>query len=309
MNPRQLRYFVQIAELKSFTRAASVLHIAQPALSRQMQRLESQLGVTLFKRTDAGITLTDAGALLLERAVELLQHFERVRDDLSSFADHPRGHLHVGLPPSMFDTVTVPLIREYRRRYPEVRLHVSEGLSSVLHEAVLAGRADIAVVSLSRVMSGLESQPLVREPMYLFGPAAEQERLDGRAELPLETVASFPLIGTPHQNAPYLVFEDALRDRGLQASTVLQTNSTRVIIELVENGLGWAVLPYCAIQLSLARKRVAASRITGLDVTWSLVYSRDRCLSVPAEALRNLLSAIADERIAGGCWPGAATCV
>ncbi len=305
MNPRQLRYFVQIAELKSFTRAASVLHIAQPALSRQMQRLESQLGVTLFKRTEAGISLTDAGNLLLERAVGLLQHFERVRDDLSAHAERPRGCLHIGLPPSMFDLVTMPLIQEYRRRYPEVRLWITEGLSAVLHEAVLAGRVDVAVVSLSRVASGLLAQPLVREAMHLFGPASEQGRLGGRDSLPLEAVASFPLIGTPRQNAPYLIFETALHERGLQANTVLEADSSRVITELVASGLGWAVLPYCAIQRLIAAGRVAAVRISGLEITWSLVHSRERCLSVPAQAFRDLMGEIAAGQIESGRWSGA----
>lgn len=305
MNPRQLRYFLRIAELQSLTRAASVLHVAQPALSRQMQRLESQLGVTLFKRTDAGVSLTDAGDLLRERAVELLQHFESVRNDLSAYASRTRGSLHVGLPPSMFDLVTVPLIGEYRRRYPDVRLRISEGLSAVLHEAVLAGRMDVAVVSLSQSVPGLQAQQLVREPMYLVGPASQRDRLAGSDALGLEAVASFPLINTGRPNEAYLVFEDALCARGLQANTVLEADSSRLITELVAGGLGWAVLPYCAIQPLIARGRVVAVPVIGLEITWSLVHSRDRGLSVPGQALRDLISETAAAEIKRGSWFGA----
>src|SRR5947207_13818447 len=110
MNIRQLRFFLQIAELGSMTRAATFLHIAQPAQSRQMQQLEDELGVTLFQRSDRGVALTDAGALLCDRAVGLLQHFERVRQEVKDELNEPSGEVAVAMPTSMLQLVTLPAL-------------------------------------------------------------------------------------------------------------------------------------------------------------------------------------------------------
>jgi LysR family transcriptional regulator, nitrogen assimilation regulatory protein len=109
VNLRQLSYFLQIAELQSFTRAASVLHVAQPSLSRQMQMLEHELGVLLFVRSDKGVKLTDAGVALQERASAVLQQVRQIRDEVGLQSKAPKGELSFGLPPSLCDLITVPL--------------------------------------------------------------------------------------------------------------------------------------------------------------------------------------------------------
>ena len=104
MTPRQLSYFLRIAELRSFTKAAAVLHIAQPALSRQIQQLEDDLSVQLFVR-----------------AASLLQQFATVRDEVAALSDRVQGRLHCGMPPSLFDLITVPLLLAVREKYPAVQ--------------------------------------------------------------------------------------------------------------------------------------------------------------------------------------------
>ncbi|WP_143479115.1 LysR family transcriptional regulator, partial [Pseudomonas aeruginosa] len=146
MSPKQLSYFLRISELGSFSKAAAVLYIAQPALSRQIKHLEEELGVKLFERSDAGIYLTAAGRLLSDRAKALLTQIESVRNEISTMALRMQGNIALGVPPSFFGLVTTRLVEELRNQYPDVRLTVVEGISSTLHELLLGGQLDLAIV-------------------------------------------------------------------------------------------------------------------------------------------------------------------
>ena len=143
MNIRQLHYFLQVAEQKSFTRAAAVLHVAQPALSRSVRALEADLGVALFERSERGVALTDAGHLLKRRAADLLAEFAHVRDEVGARARELGGEFMFGMPPSMQHLATLPLLRAFRREHPGVLLRFTEGISVTLSEGLQAGRIDI----------------------------------------------------------------------------------------------------------------------------------------------------------------------
>jgi LysR family nitrogen assimilation transcriptional regulator len=309
MTLRQLRYFLQIAELKSFTRASSVLHIAQPALSRQIQQLEDDLGVKLFNRTDTGVTLTDAGALLHDRALMLVDRFEHVRQEVGAYASQARGSIHVGIPPSMFDLITTPIVLKFGRHFPGVKLSVTEGTSAVLHEAVLTGRIDFAVVSSTESLPTLEGEPLLREQLYLIGPPSERQEVADQAAVDLKTIASLPLMLTSRPNAMRLIIENAMHASGLPSNIVLETSSSRLLTEIVSRGASWTILPYCAIQQLVEAGRVIVAPVPSMEITWTLVHSRERGLSIPGQKFRDLLIEIASAEIAAGRWLGATNLV
>ncbi|HNB44131.1 MAG TPA: LysR family transcriptional regulator, partial [Burkholderiaceae bacterium] len=132
MNLKQLEYFVQVAELGSFSRAAQVLDIAQPALSRQVRALEIELHETLLLRNGRGVALTEPGRRLFEHGVAILQHVAQAREDMGASRDEPVGRLTVGLPPSLGRRLTLPLIDRFRSGLPRARLAVVEGLTAHL---------------------------------------------------------------------------------------------------------------------------------------------------------------------------------
>ena len=115
MNLKQLEYFVQVAELGSFSKAAGVLDIAQPALSRQVRSLETELSQQLFLRNGRGVALTDAGKRLFDHSVAVLQLVEHAREDLGASRDEPVGRVVIGLPPSIGRQLTLPLIDRFRK--------------------------------------------------------------------------------------------------------------------------------------------------------------------------------------------------
>src|SRR5687768_12157435 len=146
MDLKQLEYFVRVAELGSFTRAAIALDVAQPALSRQVRLLEVELRQNLLTRNGRGATPTEAGQLLLEHGRGILHQVQRAREELGRVRGALAGRVAVGLPPSVAKVMAVPLIREFRSRMPEATVSVSEGLSAAMQESLAKGRLDIAVL-------------------------------------------------------------------------------------------------------------------------------------------------------------------
>ncbi len=301
MTPRQLKYFLRIAELCSFTKAAAVLHIAQPALSRQIQQLESDLGVQLFIRLDSGVSLTEAGVALGQKARSLLEHFEAVRDEVSALSSQVKGHLQFGVPPSLFHAVTAPMLLSYRQRYPDVTLSITEGVSSMVYEMILQGRLDFGIVLSIESMQGLQRCDLFRESMCL---ACQPALLREAGPLPLDRVAAYPLLLTQRPNAMRRVLEESMRDARLKLHCVLEADSTRVQTTMAAAGQGCAVLPYSALAEDVNRGRLAAVPIEGLSITWTLIYAKERYLASAARHLVDELLCQAEREAKAGIWPG-----
>ena len=146
MDLKQLEYFVRVAELGSFTRAAIELDVAQPALSRQVRLLEVELRQTLLLRNGRGATPTEAGKILMEHGRGILHQVQRAQDDLGRLRGGLSGRVALGLPSSVARVLAVPLTRAFREAAPEARMSISEGLSAGLQEGLATGRLDIAVL-------------------------------------------------------------------------------------------------------------------------------------------------------------------
>lgn len=302
MNLRQLGYFMQISELESMTRAASVLHVAQPSLSRQMQTLEQELGVLLFVRSDKGVKLTEAGHALRERAHTVLLEVSRIRDEIRLRASEPKGELGFGLPFSVFDHLTMPLLEAYRERYPKVNLRVTEGGSTALHELMLNERLDMAVVSDAEPLNMFRSQLLLREQLYLVG--AKKDGFAIENDVSVKALSCYPLILTSRPNALRAIVDRNFSDAGIRASPVIEADSSRLLCGLVERGKGVTVLPFSAISEPYRLGRVSISPLRNMSLTWAMITPRDRGLSLAARKLHEIIKEIVHKQIADGEWLG-----
>ena len=303
MNLRQLQYFLEIAELRSFTRAAEVLHIAQSALSRQIRLLEEELGANLFNRLDRGVTLTEAGDLLRDRASVLLRQFSSLRDEVGTKALAPRGELSIGMPPSMREMVTTPLVDGYCRQYPDVALHVHEGISVDLVKLVQDGRLDCAVVVDLSSVPLTKAELILREQLYLVGP--RKTRLSIDTVVSLEAVATRPLILTTRPNSLRLVVENALARARLPLKLIADSNSTAMMVDLVGGGLAYSVLPYCAAWKAVRNRRLAAAPVEDLMIDWIFISPSERGPSLAAVQFKQRLFDLVRNRIAAREWLGA----
>src|SRR5689334_15400124 len=167
MDLKQLEYFVRVAELGSFTRAAVELDVAQPALSRQVRLLEVELRQTLLLRNGRGAVPTEAGQILLEHGRGILHQVQRARADLGRLRGGLSGRVALGVPSSVARVLAVPLTRAIRAAAPEAQLSISEGLSAALQDGLASGRLDIAVLYNAQPSRELDVTPMMEEELLL----------------------------------------------------------------------------------------------------------------------------------------------
>jgi LysR family nitrogen assimilation transcriptional regulator len=301
MTPRQLKYYMEIARLRSFTRASAVLHIAQPALTRQMQLLEDEVGVKLLVRSDAGVGMTAAGALLYERAPALIDSYREVREQISALADIPRGSFRFGMPPSLFDLVTAPLASQYALRYPEVHLCITEGVSAELYEAVATGELDFALVSSTESTASLDGKPMLTEQLFLANAGGKPGE---GPPITLDELAGVRLVSTRSPNAMRAIVDQAFHAASLRPKVVFETSSARLLASLAADGVAGAVLPWSAVASLAGQGRLQVRPVQGLSITWMLIHSRSRALTPSVEALLEMMLTLVHEGQMSGKWRG-----
>ena len=248
MNLKQLEYFVRVAELGSFSKAALVLNIAQPALSRQVRLLEINLHVTLLARNGRGVILTELGQRLFDNAVGILQLVARVTEEVETARDVPSGRIVIGLPPSIGRRLTLPLIESFRRSLPNARLAIVEGLSAHLAEWIATGRVDLGLIYNPEPSTAIEVTPVLDESMGLVSPA---RRGKGKIQpLPLAELTRYALILPERNHTMRKLLETHAALAGLRLNVAMEVSSIQSILDLVEAGHGHAVLTQTALVAS-----------------------------------------------------------
>src|SRR3954471_8885984 len=244
MELRHLRYFVAVAEELHFRRAAERLHVAQPAVSEQVRKLEDELGVRLFNRTQRSVSLTDAGAAMLDEARRVLHMADRavaVARDTSTAA---ATRLRVGYLPDSLPSVVPRALQELGRTMPNVHVSLETGAARNLIEEVRAGRLDAAVISLPAPTAGLQRTLLGSQSAVVAMPVMHSHATDDAIDL--ERLAPERIVMLPREVNP--AFYDGVlsicRDAGI-SPTIIHTLEPRAALALVALswGTGGAILP------------------------------------------------------------------
>ena len=296
MDLKQLEYFVHVAELGSFTRAASFLSVVQSALSRQVRALEVELRQPLFERTGRGVTLTEPGKRLLAHGRGILQQVERARLDIESHRGEASGRLVIGLTPSVSRTLTGPLVRAFRERLPNATLSIVEGLSTYVLEWLAIGRVDCAVVYNVTPSAAVDLLPVLDEPLYLVSARASSGhgRLLG-TPVALAEVAKHELVIPSRPHSIRMLLESALAAAGSKAKVGLEIESVPAILDLVQHDGLHAVLALNAIKGSGNEAAVRARPIgrptlcTTLWIATSAQRPRGPLIERASELVRELL--------------------
>lgn len=265
MHLRQLESFIRVAELGSFSKAARVLDIAQPALSRQVRQLETDLRETLLLRNGRGVALTPAGRRLFEHGVQILQQVAQARADLGAQRDAPVGQVTVGLPPSIGRRLTQPLIVGFRERLPRARVTIVEGLSRDIAELIASGRADLGLVYNPEPSAALEITPLLREPLCLVQPRPRGRKAPPPT-VPLGELGAHALIlPERHQSLRRLLESQALL-AGVALDIACEVSSIPAIVDLVCARMGNAVLNASAVAASGRADELLVRRIVAPEL-------------------------------------------
>ena len=292
MDLKQLDYFVRVAELGGFTRAAAALGIAQPALSRQVRLLEVELRQNLLARDGRGAVPTEAGRLLLAHARGILHQVERAREELGRVRGALAGRVAIGLPTSLARLLTVPLTRAFRRQMPDATLSISEGLSVAMQESLVNGRLDIAVLYNARPSPELDITALQREDLFLVQARAHGPSHDApTTAITLKALAQLPLVIPSRPNAIRMQVESELARIGCRPLIALEIDGVSAILDLVADGAGCAVLSRNAVVSSVkpANYSLRAIRNPALRTQISLATSAQRPATLTQQATQNLI--------------------
>lgn len=296
---RQLRYFVAISETGSFNAAARALHIAQSALSRQMQALEQACGGRLMERSVHGVVLTATGELVLARARALMTDAANLLAETNALNDDPAGLVRVAAPSSFGDILYPALAADVTRRLPRVQLELHEALNDAALAALRAGSLEMAVVGAPEQNPHLSYTVLCVEPMLLVGQPGDP-RL-AVSSFPLEQLPDLPLI-LPIGGGWLTAARKRLgrRDVLTQATAAIRLQSPGPVKMMLRLGLGYAVLPASAVQAELRAGSLAGTLVRDLAAARVLAVPQERVLSRAAEAVAHAIKTAVSSIIAAG---------
>lgn len=249
---RHLRYFQAVAEELHFGRAAARLHIAQPALSRQIQQLEEEIGTLLLKRTQRSVELTPAGALFLERTAKILAETARAAFDARRVGAGEYGHLVVGFIHSSTYGLLPAILERFRHLYPDIHLDLQEMTMAQQFDALARGLIDIGLLRPLPASSDIEILPILEDPFLLAVPNGHP--LARSVSAPLRRLAEEPLIMFTKAGSPlfHQRITKMLEVAGVSAQVVQHATQIHTVVGLVGAGMGVAIVPGTARNLPMA---------------------------------------------------------
>ncbi|MCC6887210.1 MAG: LysR family transcriptional regulator [Hyphomicrobiales bacterium] len=268
MNFRQLKYFATVVEAKSFTKAADRLHIAQPAISQQIQKLEAEVGESLLLRDSRGIKPTEAGTRLLLHAAIIIQQMEIAKQDLHELHGETAGNVRLGMPLSVIDMVGVELFKDCLRIVPKVKISIVQRLSESLNEALANGDLDLSLTYVLGDPKSIACELLLAERLCLIGPKTASVLDHGRGVVELAEVARLPLV---LPSAPHIIrnlIETAAAERGLSLNIAYEVDAPVMIRHMVERGLAYT------LSSSLLKPAVDAGTVTAWRIVEPAIVRR-----------------------------------
>ena len=291
----QLRGFVAVAELEHLTRAAERLHLSQPALSAQIKALEDELGVQLFERNPAGMTLTAAGKQLLPEAARVLEDAAALHGRARAIQGEVAGHVRVG---TLADPEFIRLadfLARATERFPLIEIELHHAVSGAAFEQVRDGELDASFYYGDLVHPAVTSIPLREFAYRIAGPAAWRDRIVGA---PWETVAALPWIMAPAISTHRVLATALFAERGSAPTTLIEADNEMVIRSLVASELGVAL-----VREDLARQGEAAGEVvvwddTRLATTLHFIYSTEKREEPEVRALVGIIGDVWHDTIA-----------
>ena len=307
MDIRQLRYFVEIVECGSLSKASRQLLVAQPALSQQLAKLEDLVGRPLLHRSPKGVWPTENGLALYHHASFMLRQLEQALSIARSDVGAIHGMVSIGLPATTVAAIGLPLVRRIRERYPRVLLNVVEGMSGHIGQLMRLGQLDLAVLFNPDVARDLTVEPLLVEELFLIVPDDSDWVARGRTSITLAEAAALPLILPTSTHGLRQRIAAEFDNRGLTVNVVAEIDSLSLLMSCVHDGIGVTIKPMGAVMQEGARGRSWRC----LSFSDAHLRRKNFLYSLPPERLTSVAALVtgelketARELVAGGTWRG-----
>lgn len=291
MELKQLRYFVEIVNAGSMRGAASRLHVAQPALSRKVQQLEHELGLTLLHRHTHGISPTAAGARLQSFAADIIRRVDDVRASLVDSDEPLRGTITIGAPTMLSQLVFGRLIARTKADHPDITIRMIEGNDYYhLIPGLETQRIDVAMVVYTDAHAGFTYYPLVTEKIYLVGRPGDPFLNDGgRQTVQIAELEEVPLAVWDKSAGPRRLFDRAAGKADIIPQIVYEAGSAGVMRDLVAQGLAFGVMSYSSIRQQLLDNSLTAVPIEQLTMMRAVAVNEDKANSPIISALVTII--------------------
>lgn len=306
MDMRQLRFFVAIAEEGSLSKAAERVHVAQPALSQHMRNMELDLGTELLFRSSRGVQLTEAGGRLLIEARKLTAAFDRLPDIVRGEEAEPAGEVRFGLPGTVSQVLSAPLIKATAERYPKIRLRIAEAMSGFIFDWLREGRVDIAVLYRGSDSRGLKLTQVLSEELRLFAASGTEIGKGGGARQVVSFCEAIRLplvVPSPGHGLRDLLEEEAARC-GVELNAETEIDSYAPIKALVEQSFGFSILPAMAIKAECEAGRLTSWPLVKPEMRRNVFVAvpADRPLTAATRAVESLCGELLRQLVEDGTW-------
>jgi len=236
-----LVYFTEVARQESFTKASEVLYVSQSTISKLIKNLENELGVSLFHRAPKKIILTDAGVLLFDKAIIILDTLNSINTELYNLAGTPRGHLKIGIPP-MVQTLFSKAIAEFNSLYPQITIDLAEDGCRKVEQQIHDGTLDVGIVVLpTRDTVDLETVPFLKDPLMLIVHAHHPLATKSIVDMGELSEESFVLYRDDFALRDHIL--DKCKEIGFTPRVVCETAQWDFIVDIVASKLAIAFLP------------------------------------------------------------------
>lgn len=305
MDTRYLRSFLRTADLRSISRAAESLGIAQPSLSQQLLRLEDEVGFQLFHRTARGVTVTEAGRIFQEHARHILRSIDQALEDVQAVNAAASGQAVLALPYSINRLVGVALVEAVINHAPSTSVRLVEATTGQIRGWLDGGRIDLGVLYDLGPIRHLSARRLATEEMYLIGPAGRfGSSSDDVPDVSLAELPQYPLITLgPQHGLRKFLDQEALR-LGFTYRVSYEIDAVATVTSLVAKGHGYTVLTKPAVDEELSSGKLSFARIGGgaLRRTLSLVRNPSQVVTHASARVEDLMIKSMASLIAKGAW-------
>ena len=302
-----LTVFCRVAETRNFSRAASHLGMAQPIVTRKVRRLEEELGVTLFVRSNRGCELTHEGELLVSKATGILLQLAQLKEEVATSSDRVSGTIAIGLPTAAGTVLAPYLMPAVASRWPELRVELVESVSRNLLASVLNRELSLALLYDPPGDGTLIARPLLMERLHLAGSPKAAQTLGNIKRVWARDMATLPLVLPIRTQIIRVLLEDAFAEAGLPLAPRYEANSPPLLKAMASQGLGFTVLTLGSIADEVSTGRLVALPFAerGMSLTLTLVTTQEHFRLRVVQAMVELIVAEVRRLATSGLWPGA----
>ncbi|WP_378954781.1 LysR family transcriptional regulator [Pelosinus sp. sgz500959] len=278
MEIRHLEYFVEVARQKSFSKAASITHVSQSAISKMIKDLETELGTSLFNRTSKYVQLTDAGIIFLDQAQQVVIMFHNLTTEFENKIKLEKGKIFIGLPPITSSTIFAELLGEFKKKYPQIEISLSEYGSKKVALAIQDGTLDTGIICVAPDNQQFDSLSFSKDPLWVI--VSSQNPLSQLPSIDLASLANESFVLYSEDFSLHDEIINQCKNVGFSPNVIFETSQRELMTQIVAANLGIAFLP-SAVCKELDANRIASVPLTQPQIihNMSIIWKKGRFLS------------------------------